>query len=204
MKKGTAMATKQKCPVCGAGDVTVTKPSEYKYDNCGLSGVVLLGEGVTIFDCGQCGNRATLIHNEVQLSQIIGMTILMNTKSLSGEEVRYLRTLCGMTQKEISEMINMRRPTVSDWERRGTKKAFSLGIEEIGFRLFFFRMFSEKVIESEYCALSPKQIGHFSKFVSEIVEKVEAFLGGRGVQTKITVCRHGRSKNWSPEETVAA
>jgi C4-type Zn-finger protein len=68
------MAARKKCPICGSTSVRVESPAEYPYDHVGLSNVVLKG-GVETTRCQNCGNVTTLVNDEQQLLQVLGLAL---------------------------------------------------------------------------------------------------------------------------------
>jgi len=197
------MAPNKKCPSCDSTEVRIEQPREFNYDRIGLSGVSLAGNGVTIFNCNNCKNKTTVIRQEQQLTQVIGISILVNGPGITGEQVRYLRTLFGSTQKDFADAIGKRRPTIAEWEAKGIKPVFGKPFDEIGLRLFLMHQFTDKVLESDYCFLSVQQEKEFSDFAGSFVENLQKILDKNKRPKKITINRPRRSQNWQTVQCLS-
>jgi DNA-binding transcriptional regulator YiaG len=87
--------------------------NSYQYTECGLDFVYLAngyqehktkyGEGVSISASDT-------------LDAQIALTLISSTARLSGQCVRFLRTLMNMTQKELADELGTRRVSVARWE----------------------------------------------------------------------------------------
>lgn len=197
------MAAKKRCPMCGSGGVHVDSPSEYRYEHSGLANVILKGQGIVrIFHCKECENVTTVIRDERQLLQVIGLVLLQRPPGMTGEELRYLRNLFEMTQAELAKALGLpRRPTVAEWERKHGA-IFSTPREEITPRLVLLHLFKERVTDSDHCALLPPHIEMYEKVVSSFVEHVAGTVlregKKRSPRSGINVRLRGRSK-WSSD-----
>lgn len=194
------MARHKTCPVCGSRNVEVEYPREFAYENVGLDGLVLRGRGVEITACGECGNDTTLVHDEQQLLQVVGLILLLGPLGLKGGELRYLRALFGISQATLASEIGLsRRETVAEWESRS--RIFSHRHEEIGLRVLLVELFRRHIVESEYCFLAPEQLAAFTTFVAGFAENSRHLLdgqcSGRGGTVRFNVQRLGRAGRWS-------
>jgi len=196
------MAASKKCPVCDSASVRVEKPVEYECDRIGLSGVLLTGNGVTVYHCGICGHTTTEIVQEQQLLQVIGLSLLTRGPGLTGDQVRYLRNLVGSTQQAFAEAIGKRRATIAEREAKGCHYVFPKPFDGIGLRVFLMHEFTEHVIESESCLLSARQGKAFIEYAARLVNDREKLLCRRGQAVGITVNRSGRSRSWQAEVCV--
>ena len=96
------MAPNRRCPNCGSTRVTLERPSRYAFDWCGLSGVVLVGDGVVVSDCAECRETTTTIRNLPQLLQVIGLALVLGGPGLTGQDLAYLRSLFEISQGELA------------------------------------------------------------------------------------------------------
>jgi DNA-binding transcriptional regulator YiaG len=86
---------------------------EYQYTECGLSSVRLVN--VTVFECS-CGSRSPESPAIEQLHTLIAISLLQKETLLSGEEVRFLRKVAGLTQVELSEIMGVHETCPTKWE----------------------------------------------------------------------------------------
>jgi len=103
--------THRLCGDCGAA--MEGKLQAYHYTECGLSKVKL--EKVLVFECA-CGTRIPEIPAIAELHFLIMIDILLKRSLLSGEEIRFLRKMAGLTQSEIAEIIGVDKTRPSKWE----------------------------------------------------------------------------------------
>lgn len=190
---------KQHCPLCGSSNVTTETPSEYQYKESGLSYLWIRGKGgVTIVSCLDCNNTTTLVQREQQLLQVIGLGLLERPPGMTGEELRYLRTLFNMTQSEFAKATRQRRhATISDWER---SKRVTQRIEfEIFLRLILLDLFREHVIESDRCFLEKPHLKRYRKLVDSFVEHGMKMLGPKSKRRRVQIRHRPKKKEWEPE-----
>jgi len=102
----------RRCVDCG--NMMVGKPQEYQYTECGLSSVKLLN--VIVFRCAVCGSVSPQITAIEQLHIMIAVSLLHKDALLSGEEVRFLRKVAGLTQAELAEVMGVHKTTPTGWE----------------------------------------------------------------------------------------
>jgi transcriptional regulator with XRE-family HTH domain len=87
---------------------------EYRYTECGLDNVLIEGMNVLVDDGGE---KSITIPNINGLHRVIALGIVRRKNSISGKELRYLRTEMGMTQAKLAEMVHCEPLTISRWER---------------------------------------------------------------------------------------
>jgi DNA-binding XRE family transcriptional regulator len=192
------MASKQKCRLCGSLDAHVETPADFTYHHSGLTGVHLFGKGVEIIDCPVCHSKTTTVLHEAQLLQVLGMAIVLAGPGLTGEQLKYVRKLFGMTQDELARAVGKkRRETVAEWEAAGRLRLFETPFDELGLRVLLMALFVSKVIESEYCCLSPRHKSEFAQAAATFVERARGMVGGREVTKPISIRRHARTDDWS-------
>lgn len=95
----------------------------------GLSTVVL--EGLPIFRCSECGEEKLRIPQEQELYDILARALLCKPDTLSGKELRFLRSVAGMNLAEFAESLQVTTQTLQRWE---TLRAMSF-VNEIASRV---------------------------------------------------------------------
>lgn len=88
--------------------------SAYRYAESGLDNIII--EGVQ-FLADDNGEDCITIPNVNGLHKAIATAIVTRHASMSGRELRFLRTEMGMTQAELAEMLHRESLQVSRWER---------------------------------------------------------------------------------------
>jgi DNA-binding transcriptional regulator YiaG len=86
----------------------------YAYSECGLKNVVL--KNVMVYRCAICGTESADIPNMDGLHRLIALRILHKRSLLSGEEIRFLRSLAGLTATKLAEHLCVTKTAVSRWE----------------------------------------------------------------------------------------
>lgn len=193
------MATKKRCPACGSTNVEVETPNEYRYKHSGISGLKLFGNGVTITHCGECDDIITQIHDEQQLLQAIGLFLLLTPPGMKGEHLRYLRTLYGMTQAEMAQVMKgPRRETIADWESKG--RIFTDPRDEVFPRLILINLFKEKVVDSEYCFLSSEHLTVYRDYVCSFVGIIASTMHHSQKSKPLKLKHHPGKNAWSSDQ----
>lgn len=85
----------------------------YHYTECGLPEVWI--DGWQVED--DAGEETIRIPNVRSLHRLISKGIVTSSGTLTGPELRYLRTEMGLTQTQLAELVHRERLTVSRWER---------------------------------------------------------------------------------------
>jgi DNA-binding transcriptional regulator YiaG len=88
--------------------------SAYRYAESGLDNIII--EGVQ-FLADDNGEDCITIPNVNGLHKAIATGIVTRRASMSGRELRFLRTEMGMTQAELAAMLHRESLQVSRWER---------------------------------------------------------------------------------------
>lgn len=86
----------------------------YRYTECGLDNVII--EGVQ-FLADDSGEEVVCIPNVNGLHHVIAQSILSRKSSMTGKELRFLRTEMGLTQAELAAIVHREPLAVSRWER---------------------------------------------------------------------------------------
>lgn len=103
---------KRKCPDCG-GEMTVTH-EDYRYDESGLSNVIL--RGIEVRRCAACKSVQPVIGNIEGLHRALARSIVEKPARLAGEEVRFLRTYLGFRGVDFARVMGVSKESVSRWE----------------------------------------------------------------------------------------
>lgn len=92
---------------------------KYHYTECGLSNVFLRnGFEVSEFE----GEECYAVHDTEALHKAIGLEILNKTTLLNGEEIRFLRKECGLSQKDLADILGVKDQSVANYEKEVTKQ----------------------------------------------------------------------------------
>ncbi len=86
----------------------------YRYTECGLDNVMIHDAKMVIDDDGE---EVVCIPNITGLHKLIAEMILTRGSSMTGLELRFLRTEMGMTQAELAHLVHREPLSVSRWER---------------------------------------------------------------------------------------
>src|SRR5581483_2714880 len=93
----------RKCYECGG--VMIGRPESYKYTECGLDSVYL--SNVCVFRC--TNQKCAAIVPEIPaigvLHREIARNLVMKETLLSGEEIRFLRKMAGLSSIELSNLL---------------------------------------------------------------------------------------------------
>ena len=87
---------------------------EYRYTESGLDNVVVKGARILVDDAGE---QCVTIPNVNGLHKAIASGIVYRHSTMTGRELRFLRTEMGMTQAELAAMVHREPLAVSRWER---------------------------------------------------------------------------------------
>jgi len=87
---------------------------DYRYDECGLDNVILVGLEVCEDDGGE---SVITIRNPNGLHRAIVEGIAKKPCGITGRELRFVRTELGLTQAELANVISKDVQTVGRWER---------------------------------------------------------------------------------------
>ncbi len=100
------------CADCGSR--MRTQKENYRYDECGLRYVTLLG--VEISRCPACGNYEISIPHIEELHRLIARVLIEKMTRLTGAEVRFLRKSLGWSGSAFAKRMGVTEETVSRWE----------------------------------------------------------------------------------------
>lgn len=88
--------------------------SAYRYTESGLDNVMIQGLNYVRDDAG---NDVVTIPNIDGLHRAIAAGIIEQDGSMTGKELRFLRTEMGMTQAELAAIVHREALAISRWER---------------------------------------------------------------------------------------
>lgn len=176
------------CPACGRRTATEAELAHYDYSaECGLPAVFLRG-GVIQTSCERCGETCFGVLKEGQLLQAIAVTLLTSPYHLVGQELRYLRRACRLTQQQLAKILKCRRATVAEREAAGNTK--SSDAEQVWVRLVLLHAFGEYLRQwPDHDFLTPEQRKLLRAFESEFARRALGMrrlaLGGHRRELKM-------------------
>ena len=101
-----------KCAECGAS--MTTRKENYRYDECGLRYVTLMG--IEVSRCPECGNYEISIPRVEELHRLIAKTLIEKVTRSTGAEIRFLRKSLGLSAADFARRMGVTIETVSRWE----------------------------------------------------------------------------------------
>jgi len=107
-----------RCDECG-GMMTGQK-AEHRYKECGLSSVYLTN--VMVYRCNKCSAVVPEIPATGVLHRVIALRLISKKRQLAGDEIRFLRKLCGYSGTEFAETLGSSKSFVSRIEKIGCGK----------------------------------------------------------------------------------
>jgi DNA-binding transcriptional regulator YiaG len=87
---------------------------DYRYDECGLDNVILVGLNCCEDDDGEVVVNVPNIN--VLHRSLLG-AIAQKGTAISAQELRFVRTEMGMTQAELAEVVDRDGQSIGRWER---------------------------------------------------------------------------------------
>jgi transcriptional regulator with XRE-family HTH domain len=100
------------CTDCRGG--AKGKRENYTYTQCGLKNVVLVD--VLVYRCARCGAEQVEIPNMDGLHRTVSLAVLCKPRLLSGDEIRFLRTVAGLTATNLAKNLAVTKNALSRWE----------------------------------------------------------------------------------------
>ena len=86
----------------------------YRYTECGLENVYIEGVDIIVDDEGE---SVVCIENINGLHRTIAKSIIVRNSSMTGSELRFIRTELGLTQAELALIVHREPLAISRWER---------------------------------------------------------------------------------------
>lgn len=100
------------CPECGYKELIETdKPMTEEF-----KGEQITVEGITRFECPQCGEYVIFADQGIKLSEILYEEYRKRLNLLFPSEIKAIRKKYGWTQVEFEKILGVTSPTVSRWE----------------------------------------------------------------------------------------
>jgi putative zinc finger/helix-turn-helix YgiT family protein len=91
-----------------------TRKENYRYDECGLKYVTLVG--VEVSRCPKCDNYEIAIPRIEGLHRLIARVLIEKATRFTGGEVRFLRKSLGWSGSDFGKHMGVADETVSRWE----------------------------------------------------------------------------------------
>lgn len=88
----------------------------YHYTECGLQTVTL--RDVLVYRC-ECGATVPELPSIDSLHTLIAVDLLKKQELLTGDEIRFLRKMVGLNQKELAKVMGVDPTRPSKWESGG-------------------------------------------------------------------------------------
>ena len=88
--------------------------NKYHYTECGLQNVYISGIEVVVDDMG---DEIITIPAVAELHHVIALGIVMHEYSISGDELKFLRTEMGYSRTQLAKLVHRDQQTVGRWER---------------------------------------------------------------------------------------
>jgi putative zinc finger/helix-turn-helix YgiT family protein len=171
-KGGTQDSKSRKCYDCG-GVMNGTR-TYYRYTECGLDSVTL--ENIIVYRCS-CGAIVPEIPSIGALHREILLSVVKKNKLLSGQEIRFLRKMAGLSSKDLSSLLGASASTISRWEngsRRISKRS------DAALRLVCFVGMLQEILGDrkllDMVAESTQQMSEVN--IREILSKITDVEGG--------------------------
>jgi putative zinc finger/helix-turn-helix YgiT family protein len=101
------------CTSCG--EQVTPERRNYRYDESGLSNVIL--QGIEVADCPNCKNSDVIIPRMAKIHRVIALALANSPARLTGEQLRFLRKHLGLTGDQFGRYLHTDRTKISKWER---------------------------------------------------------------------------------------
>lgn len=101
-----------KCLECGTP--MKSRKEDYRYDECGLKHVTLVG--VEVARCPRCDNYEVSIPHIEELHRLLAKVLIDKSTRFTGDEVRFLRKSLGWSGSDFAKYMGVAEETVSRWE----------------------------------------------------------------------------------------
>lgn len=89
----------------------------YRYTECGLDNVVIEGVDMHVDDSDEPVLHIPAVN---ELHKTIARGIVESETGISGQELRFLRTLVGFTQAELGRCLHRDAQSIARWEKNQT------------------------------------------------------------------------------------
>ena len=191
--------TSSQCPGCGRMTASSRILPTYQYRESGLSNL-WLRDGVIRTDCRRCGETFLAVPREFQLLQVIAVELFMEPRHLTGQELRFLRGACQISQAKLATALRKRRETVAEREAKQDPRINFA--EEISLRLVLLRFFHEYL---EGKGNSLLDVGHrkrIGEFTDWFVGFSKRFVDHGNRRPKLVAALDKKGECWHLEEAA--
>jgi len=103
------------CTLCNNITLKMLDRESYLYEDCGLPSVVL--GGLTVNHCQGCNTDTVSIPRIPDLHRKLARAVLLKPAALTGRELRFLRTVAGLSTVAFAEGLGVAIQTIQAWER---------------------------------------------------------------------------------------
>lgn len=93
-----------RCTMCESKKKLEPKIQNLKYEVSGLDNIVI--HGVKVYHCDNCGERYIQYGNHDEIDAAVAEALLKKQKSLTGKEIRFLRTWKGYSGQRFANLLN--------------------------------------------------------------------------------------------------
>jgi putative zinc finger/helix-turn-helix YgiT family protein len=107
------------CPSCDAKKAMKVEVITHRFKESGLDNVIL--DGVKHYRCGECGESIYDYGDLNQLNRVIAETLLRKDGTLSGKEIRYLRSYVGYSSEMFAKILGYDKTSWSRIENERSK-----------------------------------------------------------------------------------
>ena len=187
------------CPGCGRRSATDRVLPSYRFRESGLPNV-WLKRGVTETTCSRCGKSHIGIEKEGQLLQVIAVGLLMKPGFLTGDEMRFLRGACQMSQATLASTLRHRRETVSERETRRNPD-LSLA-EEIWLRLVLLDSYRSHLRSAGNRFLDTSHLRKLNAFTDGFCAAALRVAGRMSRRVELTAAMDRSRKTWRLDEAA--
>lgn len=104
-----------KCCEENCGGTMEGRKGEYRYTESGLDSVVL--KDILVFHCTKCNALVPEIPAVGVLHRVIAIRLILKRTLLTGDELRFLRKLCGYSVNDFAEIMGSSKSVISRWEK---------------------------------------------------------------------------------------
>lgn len=108
-----------RCPSCETKKAMKAETITHRFKESGLDNVIL--DGVKLYRCVECGESIYDYGNLNQLNRVIAEALLRKEGTLSGKEIRYLRSYAGYSSEMFARILGYDKTSWSRIENERSK-----------------------------------------------------------------------------------
>ncbi len=136
----------------------MSKTERYHYKECGLDYIYLIN-GFTV-ETDEDGDEIIHIEGKSNLHRAIARSLINSKCSLSGMELRFLRSIMGVSQGCMAELLGMTRGRIAQLESKDEQESALSKVQQRLLRYVYANYMEEETI-----------LKHLIDLISEIEEK---------------------------------